>query len=214
MSVKVNLLPREAELRIRERRVNLGAGIGMAVWVLVLALLYAAQVAAVHRAEDERDAEQAELARLQAEADELAPYRALAAEYDMRNALLAGTMSGQIAWSAVLNDLALVFPSNSSLLTMSAAAQIAEAPENGVAVPAGRAGQVDFTGYSVERYAPGVESVLLGMGDAAAFTDLYLSSAGRLERNRTMVTSFQGSAGLTEAVYTLRFVDGLPEVEQ
>lgn len=214
MSVKVNLLPREAELRIRERRVNLAAGIGMGVWVLVLALLYAGQVAAVHRAEDERDAEQAELARLQARADELAPYRALAAEYDMRNALLAGTMSGQIAWSAVFNDLALVFPSNSSLLTMSASARVVEGPEGGVAVPTGTAGQVDFTGYSVERYAPGVESVLLGMGDAVAFADLYLSSAGRLERNLVVVTSFQGSAALTEAVYTRRFANGLPEVEQ
>lgn len=212
MSVKVNLLPREVTLKVRERRVAMGSVTAVAVWVLLLALLYVQQLAAVGNARDERDQETVELARLQAEADRLAPYRELAQRYDRGNALLADAMTPQIAWSGVFNDLALVFPANSSLLTLNVTS--AAAATEATLVDSDDSGAVTFTGYSVERYAPGVESVLLGMGDAAAFEDLYLNSAARVLIDQTPVTDFDGSARLNERVFTRRFVNGLPEDER
>lgn len=212
MSVKVNLLPREVQRQARERRVALGSLTALAVWVLLLALLYLQNVLAVNNAREERDAEQAELDRLQAQVERLAPYRELARRYDTHNTLLATTMGSQIAWSRVLNDLAVVFPANSSLLTLSATvgtpAEQADADE----VPL--VGALQFNGYTVERYAPGVESVLLGLDDAASFQALYLSNAMRALIETTEVTNFSGAAELTEHVYSRRFVDGLPEDER
>ncbi|HWH31488.1 MAG TPA: hypothetical protein VNU01_02320 [Egibacteraceae bacterium] len=211
MSVKVNLLPREVEERARERRVGLLSLTAVGVWVLLLALLYLQSVMAVNNARDERDAEQAELERLQAQAERLAPYRELARRYDTHNQLLASAMAPQVSWSGVLNDLALVFPANSSLLTLSASLGVPEG-EVGGEVPL--IGSLQFNGYSVERYAPGVESVLLALGDAPAFQALYLSSATRGLIGTTQVTNFTGSAELTERVYTGRFAQGLPEGER
>lgn len=213
MSVKVNLLPREVEAQVRERRVALGALTGLAIWVLLLALVYLQSVLAVGDARDERDAEQAELARLEARAAELAPYRELARRYDARNAILAAAMGSQVSWSGVFNDLALVFPANSSLLTLNAS--LGAAP--GAAVAGGEIpliGGVQFTGYSVERYAPGVESVLLGLDAAPVFESLYLSNAARALIASTEVTNFTGSAELTERIFTRRFTNGLPEDER
>lgn len=216
MSVKVNLLPREVEVLVRERRVALASLTGLAAWVLILALLYLQNVLAVNNARDERDAEQAELARLEAQVELLAPYRELARRYDAQNTLLATAMASQVSWSGVLNDLALVFPGNSSLLTMSAtlAPQGAAPPAAAAGGEAPLIGSVLFNGYSVERYAPGVESVLLGLEDGPAFQALYLSTAGRGLIGTTQVTNFTGSAELTERVFTRRFTDGLPEEER
>lgn len=216
MSVRVNLLPREVEVRVRERRVALGAVTALAAWVLILALLYLQSVLAVGNARAERDAQQAELARLEARAQELAPYRELARRYDAQNTLLALAMESQVAWSGVLNDLALVFPGNSSLLTMSTTLS-AQGGAPAATTPGGEApliGSVLFTGYSVERYAPGVESVLLGLEDAPALHALYLSTAGRGLIGTTEVTNFTGSAELTERIFTRRFAQGLPEEER
>lgn len=216
MSVRVNLLPREVEVRVRERRVALGALTGLAVWVLILALLYLQSVLAVNSARSERDAEKAELARLEARVALLAPYRELARRYDAHNTLLATAMGSQVSWSGVLNDLALVFPGNSSLLTMSATLS----PQGGAPAAATAGGEAPligsllFNGYSVERYAPGVESVLLGLEDAPALQALYLSTAGRGLIGTTQVTNFTGSGELTERVFTRRFERGLPEEER
>lgn len=214
MSVKVNLLPREVEARAHERRVGLLSLTAVGVWVLLLGLLYLQSVMAVNNARDERDAEQAELARLQAQAERLAPYRELARRYDTHNELLASAMGPQVSWSGVLNDLALVFPANSSLLTLSASLGVPEGEVGGEAGGVPLIGSLQFNGYSVERYAPGVESVLLALGDAPAFQALYLSSATRGLIGTTEVTNFTGSAELTERVFTGRFAQGLPEGER
>jgi hypothetical protein len=215
MSVRVNLLPPEQARLSAERRRAFLALFSLGIWVVLLGLLFVVQLASTGNLREERDREQVEVARLDARVAELAPYAALARRLDGRTALLVSTMSEQISWSEVLNDLALVFPSNSSLLSLSAARggdAPAAAGSPAVALPG--VGSVQFTGYSVERYAPGVESVLLGLDDADAFEQLYLSTAARTLIQQTLVTNFTGSGRLTDDVYTHRFDDGLPEEEQ
>lgn len=215
MSVRVNLLPPEQARLSAERRRALIALVSLGIWVLLLGLVFVVQLTSTGNLREERDREQMEVARLDARVAELAPYAALARRLDGRTALLVSSMSEQIAWSGVLNDLALVFPSNSSLLSLSAArGGDAPASPGTPAVPLPGVGSVQFTGYSVERYAPGVESVLLGLDDADAFEQLYLSTATRTLIQQTLVTNFTGSGRLTDEVYTHRFAKGLPEDEQ
>jgi Tfp pilus assembly protein PilN len=215
MSVRVNLLPPEQARLSAERRRAVVALAALGGWTLLLVLLFVAQLASTGNTREQRDREQVELARLDARLEELAPYRDLARRLDARSDLLASAMAEQVSWSGVLNDLALVFPSNSSLLTLSASRTgRAPAAAGGPAVVLPGVGSVQFTGYSVERYAPGVESVLLGLDDAAAFEQLYLSTAARTLIQQTLVTNFSGSGRLTDEVYTHRFDDGLPEEER
>lgn len=68
-----------------------------------------------------------------------------------------------------------------------------------------------FTGYSVERYSPGVETVLLQLDDVRGFFNSYLTTAGELLRGETLVTSFDGAVELNDEVFTERYADGLPE---
>ena len=215
MSVRVNLLPPEQARLSAERRRALTALAALGAWVLLLALVFVVQLTATGNLREGRDREQVELTRLDARVAELAPYAALARSLDGRTALLVATMSEQISWSEVLNDLSLTFPSNSSLLSLSAARGgdlPVAAGTPAVALPG--VGSVQFTGYSVERYAPGVESVLLGLDDARSFEQLYLSTAARTLIQQTLVTNFTGSGRLTDEVYTHRFDKGLPEVER
>jgi len=215
MSVRVNLLPPEQARLSAERRRALVAVAALGAWALLLGLIFVVQLTATGNLREGRDREQVELTRLDARVAELAPYAALARSLDGRTALLVATMSEQVSWSAVLNDLSLTFPSNSSLLSLSAArggdAPVA-AGTPAVSLPG--IGSVQFTGYSVERYAPGVESVLLGLDDARSFEQLYLSTAARTLIQQTLVTNFTGSGRLTDRVYTHRFDKGLPEEER
>jgi Tfp pilus assembly protein PilN len=206
MSARVNLLPRESVERIRARRMVVGTGVAVVVYILLLGVLYMFKLAEVERVREQRDDEQAEVDRLQARVAELQQYRDLANELEARNGVLAAAMAAEIGWARVLNDLSLAFPGTSSLSSLSATA--ADPP---VGTELGeQAGTLVFTGYSVERYAPGVESVLIEFDKVRAFFNPYLSSAAQAAIGVTEVTNFNGSVQLDDEAYTRRYEDGLP----
>lgn len=70
---------------------------------------------------------------------------------------------------------------------------------------------VTFTGYSIERFSPGVEAVLLRFEDVRSFFDAYLTIAEGVERGGVGVTSFEGTVQLSDEAYTRRYAEGLPE---
>jgi cell division protein FtsB len=209
MSARVNLLPRELEERRRNRRRMALLGLGLLLYVLVLGGVYALKVGDVNRVRDERDAAQAEVARLEAEVAGLRHFRELADELEARNAVLTAAMEDEIGWARVLNDLSLAFPGTSSLQTLAALAQDREVATGDIDFgPA--VGSMTFTGYSIERYAPGVEAVLIEFDKVRAFFHPFLSGASRGDIGETEVTTFNGSVQLDEEAYTRRYEDGLP----
>jgi uncharacterized protein YlxW (UPF0749 family) len=207
MSVKVNLLPREVGELARTRRITNYTIVGVLAFVALLALLYVFKLGEVNNARNDRDAAQAEVTRLQAEVAQLEQFRQLADQLEARNALLTASMESEVSWSRVLNDLSLTFPANSSLLTLTATQAD---PAAGVAQGPGIIGDVAFSGYSVEEYAPGVESVLIEFDKVQAFVNVFLSTAAQETIGTTEVTNFQGTVQLDEDAYTRRYVDGLP----
>jgi len=135
-----------------------------------------------------------------------------------RNALLAAAMDTEVSFARTLNDLALSFPATASLRTLQL--QLEQAGPAGAVAPGAEPGAVNlgdaigtltFEGYSVERYAPGVESVLLEFGGARSFFNAYLTGAGREEIDETPVVNFSGTVQLDEQAYTQRYENGLPE---
>lgn len=209
MTVRVNLLPSEVVERVRQRRILTFSGAGVAAVVVIIGLLYALQVAAVGRTRNERDDEQVVLSQLQARVAELEPYRLLAQSIDARDNLLATAMGQEVSWATVLNDLAIVFPSNSSLLTLAANATVGTDQAEAVATPS-NVGTVTFSGYTVDRYAPGVEALLLRLGQVEALFGVYLGSASADLTATTEVTSFNGTARIGPEAFSGRYRDGLP----
>lgn len=210
MSARVNLLPRELEQRSKARR-----SIRLSILVVFLALaimggLYAYQSNEVRQAEEQRDRAADEVARLEAELAELEEFRELLDRHTARSELLAEAMEREISWARVLNDLALAFPGDASLLSLAVNAEEPAEPAPGEIAAGVRVGSVTVSGYSVEEYAPGVQSVLIDFEGARGFFNTYLSTAGVAEIGDTEVTNFGGTIDLDDDVYTERYADGLP----
>ena len=213
MSARVNLLPREIEERARARRTTSWVIGGVAAYAALLGLLYIAKLNAVSSAESERDEAQGEVTRLQAEVDSLAEYAELDQQVATKEVLLTTTMATEISWARVLNDLALTFPPNSSMVTFVATTGEA-ADESGQAAATSASAEsvagVTFEGYSVDRLAPGVERVLLKFDDVETYFNSYLTEAQDVQRGRTTVTQFNGTFQLNDGAYTQRYAEGLP----
>ena len=213
MSVRVNLLPREFEERSRQRRM-IGVGVlVVAAWVALLAFVLLGQLAAVNNAKDERDTAQAEVNRLQAEVQSLAAFQDLADRLNATNAILTTAMDEEVSWAQVMNNLALSVPTTASLTTFDGALN-EDATGNEVFTQndAEDVGVLNITGNSTERFAPGVESVLLRFGQVDSFFQQYLSNAIQEAIGDVGVTTFEAEVRLDGENRTGRYADGLPEV--
>jgi Tfp pilus assembly protein PilN len=192
----------------------------VAAWVLVLGVVYGVKQADVNAARLARDEAQAEVTRLQGEVAELREFGELAQRLDAREALLAEAMSAEISYARLLNDLALSFPQTASLKTVaiSRSGEDADGGDSGSAdtdtsvvdFQDQAVASADFTGYSVEQFAPGIERMLLDFENVRSFFNTYLSTATDVERGNTEVTQFEASVNLTEEAYTDRYREGLP----
>ncbi len=224
-SVRINLLPPEVAQRARRRRLGVAVGGLLVVYVLLLAALYVVKLGQVNQARAERDDAQAEVTRLESEVAALGPFRALDQQLDQRNAILAQAMAEEVSMAGLLNELALVFPSTSSLRSLGVALERGleeEAPpaaDPSVPAPPPPAptvpdettliGNVTFEGYSVEEYAPGVRSVIVELRRVPAFVEPRVATAQAEEIGDTEVTSYTGDADLNASFYTQRYVNGL-----
>ncbi|AXV06462.1 Type IV pilus biogenesis protein PilN [Euzebya pacifica] len=214
MSVRVNLLPREFEERSRQRRM-VGVGVlVVAAWAALLAFVLLGQLGAVNDAKDERDTAQAEVNRLQAEVQSLAAFQDLADRLNATNAILTTAMDEEVSWAQILNNLALSVPTTASLTTFDGALNEGAPAANEVFTEndAADVGFLNVSGYSTERFAPGVESVLLRFGQVDSFFQQYLSNAAQAEIGDVGVTNFDAEVRLDEDNRTGRYADGLPEV--
>ena len=209
----INLLPPEYAKQAGERRRAAFTVLGVVLFAGGLGALYYVKAQSVDAARQERDEAQAEVARLQAEVGQLQSFADLATQLDTGNTLLSAAMSQEISYARLLNDVALAFPSTSSLVTLSAGLSdtTTQAPLEGTVTTGDGIATITFAGYSVERYAPGVETVLVEFARISNIVSDYLETAAGAEIGDIPVTNFNGRALLGEAAYTNRYADGLPE---
>jgi hypothetical protein len=213
MTARVNLLPRELEERARARRTTSWAIGAVAAYAALLGVVYIVKLGAVNDARQERDDAENTVAQLEAELASLQEFEELDRQLTARNQLLSASMATEISWARVLNDLSLTFPPSSSLLTLNADAAGAAAAgvTDTTADPNSQSiATVIFDGYSVERFAPGVERVLVKFDEVTTFFNSYLSQASEAPRGDTEVTTFTGTVQLNDEAYTGRYAEGLP----
>lgn len=216
MSVRVNLLPREFEERSRQRRMIALGILFVAAWTAVLAFVLLGKLASVDSATDDRNLAQMQVNQLQAEINALSAFQDLAAQLASGNQVLTAAMANEVSWAQLLNDIALTVPTTASLTEIEGA--ILDLPptqvdEAGVFVESdeGNVGVLTVEGYSIERYAPGVESVLLRFGEVDNFFQQYLSTAGVRAIGDVGVTTFTADVRLGDTARTQRYAGGLPE---
>ncbi|HSK90296.1 MAG TPA: hypothetical protein VK875_03185 [Euzebyales bacterium] len=223
-AARVNLLPHEVTRERRRQQIAAASIIALVAYVAVLGVLYALKVGDVAAAQDDRDAVEAEVAVLQAEVESLAEFQTLVEDIQARESLLTTAMSDEMSWARVFGNLALSFTRDASLIEVQAMTAestddavtgdvtVTEDPAVAEPPPAGTpVGQITFTGYSIDRVAPGVEEVLLDVGGAEGLFDSYLITTTEEERGDEEVTSFEARVDLNDEVYTHRYDDGLPQ---
>jgi hypothetical protein len=218
---RVNLLPSSVLVERRQRRVALYALGLLTAFLVGLGAVYALQVNEVNDARARRDRVEREVAILRAEVASLGEYQQLLDTVQNRATLLTATMEQQLSWARVLGDLALQLDRQASLIGLTAASTEPDvADPQATSTPDVNAGvfdlgepvaQIEFTGYSVDRLAPGVEEVLKKFDDTVGFDDAYLSTAGEEERGTETVTNFIGEVQIDDRAYTHRYDEGLPE---
>ncbi|MEE8601179.1 hypothetical protein [Euzebya tangerina] len=213
MSVRVNLLPRSIKQRERARRANALLALLVLAFIALLVLAYFAKRSAVQDAADVRDAAQMEVNDVQAQVDALGAFQGLADELAAGNASLMTAMDGEIAVARLMNDVALSLPSTSSLVEMTVQRTQTPAQEGAITLGSSVA-NMQVLGYSIERYAPGVEGVLLQFDQVNGLVTTYLNTAQDGDIGDVGVTEFDATGLLTDAIYTQRYADGLPEVSQ
>jgi hypothetical protein len=217
ITARVNLLPPEIGRRSQQRRLLAVTAGALAVYVALLGLLYTAKLGRVEAARQERDTAQAEVTRLQGEVLALAEFRDLALRLEERERVLTAAMGAEVSVARILNDLSLAFPGTASMRSLNLALASTSTPAADGAAPAPSpsdsrtVGSLTFEGYSVERYAPGVESLLLNVEQVSSFQSPYVAAAQEEQIGSTEVTGFSGTVDIDEDAYTRRYAAGLPE---
>ncbi|WP_370325033.1 hypothetical protein [Euzebya sp.] len=213
MSVRVNLLPPAERGRAGARRANALLVLLVLVFCAALAFVFVMKQGAVDDAVADRDTAQREVNDLQAQVDALSAFQALADELATGNTTLMTAMSGEIAVARLLNDVALSLPSTASLTDLAVARDVT-ADVAGEVTLGENVATLQLSGYSIERYAPGVEGVLLQFDQVNGLTVTYLNTANANEIGDVGVTDFDATGLLTDEIFTGRYDEGLPEVAE
>lgn len=212
MSVRVNLLPQATKARGRASRQR---GVVLLVFLFVLLILAAVwfwQALRLGDAEDQLAEEEQQTAMLQAEVDELDPYRDLVDQTEARDEAITTALDWEVSVGGILQDLAATVPEDAQLDNLTIT--VLESRELDPVTGRPTAGDFTLTARSLTDHAPGVERFLLSLDSYISLFDLHVSSS-TLEQDRDddlPVVTFNVEGRLSEDLRTERYEDGLPEV--
>ncbi len=212
MTQRFNLLPAPYVERMAERR---WAGVTAAAVVVVLAALALAglnQGRRLRHAENKRDVEQARNDALVHRRGQLLRFRQLTDAIAARERLLAAAMGTEVSWASVLSSLAVTFPNDASLTSLSVETELPPFGAPPVKPGAERSviGSSTLKGYSVKKFTPGVERLLQLLVTVTGLSEPRLQVGTREEIGKQAVTTFEGTAFVDATALSGRYAQGLP----
>ena len=180
---QVNLLPPEIRQgQLIRRRTFMVAGAGVAVLVLI-ALVYFAQVARLSGADAELATQQQKNDALSAEIAQLDQYAQLQSQLQDKQKLVDTVSADEIEWSTALLDVSRVIPDEAALTTMSGQINLTTGTTAGATtIPtttgtaSGLVGQITFDGTA------------LGLGTVATWLDSLKTVPGWENPTATTIT--------------------------
>jgi Tfp pilus assembly protein PilN len=207
MSVRVNLLPREALERQAAARKKALVVVGGVALVAALGATTLWQNGRIDAAESLLAEEQQVLAALQGEVLRLDEFSELGQEIERTTSLIRTAMAGEVSMAGILQDVAAVMPSDAEFETLTLTVTPNDA---GPGSTAPTVGTLVASGRGANAHAPGIERLLLEFDKVAAFHDPFLTSS-TLEEVDDPYTQFNLEAQLGPEVLTGRYADGIPE---
>ncbi len=184
---QVNLLPGDVRERLRSRRLMAAVVAGAGAVVALLFFVFVLQSARLSNSEQKLKAQQAVNADLQAKIGQLQQFQELKLTVAAREALAAGALSGQVAWSGVLRDVSMVIPNKMWLTGLSSTLASATAP---VLAPSGTPPN---TGGAPAPAAPSLIGSIQFQGTASDFPTV-AKWLNRLEQVNGWVNSWAANA--------------------
>jgi Tfp pilus assembly protein PilN len=181
---QVNLLPSDVRERQRSRRLVAAAVAAVGAVVALLFFVFVLQSARLSNTEQKLNAQQAINADLQGKIGQLQQFAQLKQTVAAREAVRAGALNGQVAWSGVLRDISMVIPNQMWLTNMSAALADTSAlpasgtpPTTGGSIAPAMAGSIQFQGTASD--FPTVGKWLTRLEQVKGWVNSWASSAVR-----------------------------------
>jgi Tfp pilus assembly protein PilN len=192
---RVNLVPREVELRRKQRRLVTNA-IGAGVVVLaLLVLVFIAETVRVSGAHHDLAVQQQRNAQLRSQIDELAEFEQLQKRVKEKTDLLAGLTRNEVRWSVLLADISLVIPSDAWLTNLSGS--LTPPPTGAAAATANPSlGQLLLNGTTFSHLD--VAKWLTQLSGVKEFLDPYLSLSAKSVIGTTPTVNFTSTVNLSE----------------
>lgn len=224
VAARVNLLPPELALRAAARRLARNAALAFLVFLALLGGIYFMKLGAVRAAQAERDATAAQVQGLQGQVAQLSEFGRQREDLERREAALTAAMAREVGLSQLLSDVAGALPPATSLRTLTVAVSDPALAVDGTGAPAAALapvpggvpagvpiGLMQFDGYTVEQFDPGVSSVLVDLTQVPGVRTPFLASAQTEQLAESEVTSFSGTVDITDEILTNRYVPGQQE---
>jgi hypothetical protein len=208
-----------ADLALRRLRIRFVAA--ATALLLLLGAGWAVQHLRVTRARGILSEAQTETQQLGAEVDQLAPVSVFVSTVGQRKALVAHTMADEVALSKVVRDLRSVAPADARLdsVAITVTPPVAASGGADASAPAAAlvespcpgpdpfhtrtvAGCITLSGSAVSRATVG--DFVIALGEDSLFVEPFISTTTTGEGAEV---TFTGSVGLSQRVYTRRYVD-------
>lgn len=208
MSVRVNLLPREAAEKQEAARQRQGVVVGAVVLLAVLGLVFFWQMTQVTVAEEERDAAREELQALQAREAQLGDFAELERRVERSNDILSTALAGEISFAGVLQDVAAVTPRDVAYTDFDITRAETAGPDGETVREV--VARIIASGESLYGHAPGLERLMLELDKIGSFFDVYFANS-EVDDEDPDVTFFQVEVDVGSQAQTGRYDQGVPE---
>jgi Tfp pilus assembly protein PilN len=194
---RINLLPPERAQQRRARQITatmVTAGLAL---VVLLGVVYVAQVIRLHGQTNDLHAQQQKNAALQSQIATLGQFQQLDTQLSQRTTLLKTLTQDEVRWSVVLADISLVIPSEAWLTDFSATQGAAPAQQGAGATAS--LGSIQLDGITFSHLD--VAKWLTRLAAVDAFTNPYLSLSSKSTIGQTPVVSFTSSVELSQQAF-------------
>lgn len=149
---QVNLLPSDVRERQRSRRLVAAVVAGVGAVVALLFFVFVLQSARLSNTEQKLQAQQAVNADLQNKIGQLQQFQVLKQTVAATEAVKAGALNGQVAWSGVLRDISVIIPNKMWLTSLNATlpdvSTLPVAPGSDATATPAMAGTIQFQGVA------------------------------------------------------------------
>jgi len=198
---RINLLPPERAERRRARQLTTSIAAAGVVLVILLALVFVAEIFRLNGQKHSLSTQQATNASLQSQVATLSQFQQLETQLQQKTTLLKNVTQDEVRWSVILADVSLVIPTDTWLTNLTATETVNTGTQ---AAPGAGAvnqplGTIQLTGVTFSHLD--VAKWLTRLAGVDAFTNTYLSISSKSVIGATNVVNFSSSVELSDQAF-------------